>query len=230
MRISKTKLKRIIREELNEAGFARTRQAMTGIIPNIQTISFLTGENPGGEPAPPEVNKENNAALEKRLRAGNYGFRKIQGKFGSLEKSFMIMNIPRSEATVLGKDFGQEAIIWGEKREDDEGVWFDFEYIEGDTTIETRQVSMSGADVQDREDFYSQVKGRKFIIPFFDDEYEGASMKVKINLDELTEKQMVAYGKYVKCVEQSLLEEKTPKYRWQKRGVAKVLFRKAAEE
>jgi len=230
MRISKTKLKRIIREELNEAGFARTRQAMVGVIPNIQTISFLTGENPGGEPAPREVNKENNAALEKRLRAGNYGFRKIQGKFGSPEKSFMVMNIPRSEATVLGKDFGQEAIIWGEKREDDEGVWFDFEYIEGDTTIETRQVSMSGADVQGREDFYSQVKGRKFIIPFFDDEYEGASMKVKINLDELTEKQRVAYGKYVKCVEQSLLEEKTPKYRWQKRGVAKVLFRKAAEE
>jgi len=82
MRITKSKLKEIIREELNEAGFARTRQAMTGVVPNIETIAFLTGENPGGEPAPPEVNKENNAALKKRLRAGNYGFRKIKGKFG----------------------------------------------------------------------------------------------------------------------------------------------------
>ena len=229
MRITKSKLKEIIREELNEAGFARTRQAMTGVIPTIETIAFLTGENPGGEPALPRVNKENNASLEKRLRAGNYGFRKIKGKFGSPEKSFMVMNIPRSEAATLGQDFGQEAIIWGEKQEDDEGVYFNFEYIEGDETIETRQVSMSGTDVQDREDFYSQVKGRKFIIPFFDDEYEGASMKVKADLNELTDKQRVAYGKYVKCVQQSLLETKTPKYRWQKRGVAQVLLRKVKE-
>ena len=88
---------------------------------------------------------------------------------------------------------------------------------------------MSGRDVQDREDFYSQVKGRKFLIPFFDDDYEGASMKVKTDSNELTEKQRVVYGEYVKCVKQSLLEEKTPKYRWQKRGVANVLLRKVKE-
>jgi hypothetical protein len=229
MRIKKSKLKQIIREELNEAGFARTRQAMTGVVPTIETIAFLTGENPGGEPAPRAVNKENNAALEKSLRAGNYGFRKIKGKFGSPEKSFMVMNIPRSEATALGQDLGQESIIWGRREEDEEGAYFNFEYIEGETTIQTRQVSMSGRDVQDRDDFYSQVKGRKFLIPFFDDEYEGASMKVKADLNELTEKQRAAYGKYVKCVQQSLLETKTPKYRWQKRGVAQVLLRKVKE-
>lgn len=229
MRIKKSKLKQIIREELNEAGFARTRQAMTGVVPTIETIAFLTGENPGGEPAPREVNKENNAALEKRLRAGNYGFRKIKGKFGSPEKSFMVMNIPRSEATALGQDLGQESIIWGRREEDEEGAYFNFEYIEGEATIQTRQVSMSGRDVQDRDDFYSQVKGRKFLIPFFDDEYEGASMKVKADLNELTEKQRVVYDQYMKCVQQSLLETKTPKYRWQKRGVASVLLRKAEE-
>jgi hypothetical protein len=229
MRIKKSKLKQIIREELNEAGFARTRQAMTGVVPTIETIAFLTGENPGGEPAPRAVNKENNAALEKRLRAGNYGFRKIKGKFGSPEKSFMVMNIPRSEATALGQDLGQESIIWGRREEDEEGAYFNFEYIEGETTIQTRQVSMSGRDVQDRDDFYSQVKGRKFLIPFFDDEYEGASMKVKADLNELTDPQRVAYRKYVKCVQQSLLETKTPKYRWQKRGVAKALLRKVKE-
>ena len=230
MRITKSKLKEIIREELNEAGFARTRQAMTGLVPNIETIAFLTGENPGGEPAPPEVNKENNAALEKRLRAGHYGFRKIKGRFGSPEKSFMVMNIPRSEATALGQDLGQEAVIWGQRQEDDEGVSFNFEYIEGDDTIQTRQVSMSGRDVQDREDFYSQVKGRKFIIPFFDDDYEGASMKVKADLNELTALQRLTYEKYLQCIKDSLLEQKTPKYRWQKRGVAKVLLQQAIDK
>ena len=230
MRITKSKLKQIIREELNEAGFARTRQAMAGVVPNIETIAFLTGENPGGEPAPPTVNKENNAALEKRLRAGNYGFRKIKGKFGSPEKSFMVMNIPRSEATALGQELGQEAIIWGHRKEDEEGAYFNFEYIEGDNTIQTRQVSLSGRDVQDRDDFYSQVKGRKFLIPFFDEEHEGSSMKVKTDLNELTEQQRATYGKYIQCVKDSLLEQKTPKYRWQKRGVAKVLLQQAIDE
>ena len=230
MRITKSKLKQIIREELNEAGFARTRQAMAGVVPNIETIAFLTGENPGGEPAPADVNKENNAALEKRLRAGNYGFRKIKGKFGSPEKSFMVMNIPRSEAAALGQDLGQEAIIWGQRQEDEGGAYFNFEYIEGDNTIQTRQVSLSGRDVQDRDDFYSQVKGRKFLIPFFDDEYEGASMKVKSDLNELTDQQRVTYGKYTQCIKDSLLEQKTAKYRWQKRGVAKVLLQQAIDE
>ena len=89
---------------------------------------------------------------------------------------------------------------------------------------------MSGRDVQDRDDFYSQVKGRKFVIPFFDDDYEGASMKVKTDLNELTEPQRVTYRKYIKCVKESLLEQKTPKYRWQKRGVAKVLLQQTIDE
>ena len=140
------------------------------------------------------------------------------------------MNIPRSEATALGQDLGQESIIWGHREEDEEGAYFNFEYIEGETTIQTRQVSMSGRDVQDRDDFYSQVKGRKFVIPFFDDDYEGASMKVKTDLNELTEPQRVTYRKYIKCVKESLLEQKTPKYRWQKRGVAKVLLQQTIDE
>ena len=121
-------------------------------------------------------------------------------------------------------------MIWGQRQEDDEGVSFNFEYIEGDDTIQTRQVSMSGRDVQDREDFYSQVKGRKFIIPFFDDDYEGASMKVKADLNELTALQRLTYEKYLQCIKDSLLEQKTPKYRWQKRGVAKVLLQQAIDK
>jgi hypothetical protein len=46
--------------------------------------------------------------------------------------------------------------------------------MEGSSTIQTRDVSMGGTDVQGREDYYSEKKGRKFIIPFFDPEYEEA--------------------------------------------------------
>ena len=189
MRIKKSKLKQIIREELNEAGFARTRQAMTGIVPTIETIAFLTGENPGGEPAPPAVNKENNAALEKRLRSRQLWVQKNQGKVRISRKVFHGDEYSSQRSSyILGQDFGQEAIIWGEKQEDDEGVYFNFEYIEGDDHYrDPTGFHVGSTDVQDREDFYSQVKGRKFLIPFFDDEYEGASMKVKADLNELTE-------------------------------------------
>jgi len=53
---------------------------------------------------------------------------------------------------------------------------------------------------------------------------------VKTDLNELTEPQRVTYRKYIKCVKESLLEQKTPKYRWQKRGVAKVLLQQTIDE
>ena len=61
-------------------------------------------------------------------------------------------------------------------RSSEDGTKFVFEYIEsasGQTTNE-RDVVLYDEDVQAREDFYSQSKKApsKFVIPFFDDEYE----------------------------------------------------------
>jgi len=212
---------------LNEAGFARARQAMLGMVPNINTIAFLTAENPQGEKASPEFNREQNKKLENTLRSMNLSFRKVKGKFGSEENSYMVMNITRDEAIELGQMFDQEAVIWGDKIEEDDKVYFSFQYISGDSTVQTREISLSAGDVQDREDYFSQIKGRKFIIPFFDDDYEGVKQMVT-KLDEtlLTEERKDLLESYRRHLHKSLRPNATPRSRWHHRGIIKEVVRK----
>ena len=71
-----------------------------------------------------------------------------------------------------GQYFNQESVIWGEKTGEDKFV---FEYIEGDKTLQKRDAVLFDDEVQAREDFFSQERqsaGRKFFIPFFDEQYE----------------------------------------------------------
>ena len=113
--------------------------------------------------------------MKAQLRDMQIGYTDIGGSFGGPEKSILIMNISRDDLTQLGLGLGQEAVIWGQKeRGENNDPFYSFEYIEGTTTIQSRVVSMSDVSVQSREDFYSEKAGRKFWIPFFEDEYEGA--------------------------------------------------------
>jgi hypothetical protein len=163
---------------LKESGFSRVRQIMLGQVPSVDTVAILTAENPGGEKAPSFVNKKLTKQFKDSLRDSEHGYTDIAGKFGEKENSFMIMNISRDDTIQLGEEFEQYAVIWGNKLRDDDGEpFFRFEYIEGSTTAQTRDVSLSGKSVEDREDYYSEKRGRKFIIPFFDDKYELAKIK-----------------------------------------------------
>ena len=75
----------------------------------------------------------------------------------------MIMNISRDDTIEMGQKYDQYAVIWGNKLRDKDGEpFFRFEYIEGNQTIQTRDVSLSGKSVEDRDDYYSEKEGRKF--------------------------------------------------------------------
>ena len=178
-------LKELIKEEKNkenlnlvkEGGFSRLRQIMLGQVPSVRTIGILTAENPGGQPASREENNKRNADLMSDLRERNYGPIKVKGRFGEEESSFVVPHMERSDALEFGDKYGQEAVIWGQKREDEEGEpRFEFQYIEidGFNVLDTRDVSIGSIDAQEREDYFSEKAGRKFYIPFFDDQYEAA--------------------------------------------------------
>jgi hypothetical protein len=236
MEIEKT-LRHLIREVksqrymnlVNESGFSRVRQMMAGMVPTIDTMGILTAENPNGEPASPQINKQANQKLAAKLASLNYGFIPIQGKFGTPENSFIVPNITREDVAFLGKRFGQEAVIWGSKIVEEVGEpFFRFEYIEGGETIQTRDVSLGGSKAQEKDDYYSSKKGRKFYIPFFDDEYEGAKpvdggRKISLAKDELPDDERVSElaEKINFHVKASLQENKTPKSRWHHRGIIK---------
>jgi len=78
---------------------------------SIQTVGILTAENPRGEQAPAELNKEANDNLMSDLRDMNLGFRRLRGSFGNKEESFMVPNITREEAVKMGGKYDQVSVI-----------------------------------------------------------------------------------------------------------------------
>ena len=169
-------IKEVKKELIKESGFSRVRQIMLGQVPSVDTIAILTAENPDAQPLTPAENNALMRDLKASLEAMRIGYTDIGGSFGSPEKSVFIMNISRDDTTILGKKFGQEAVIWAQKMRKEEGEpFFRFEYIEGYETVQTRDVSMGGTAVQSLDDYYSEKEGRKFVIPFFDDAHEHSS-------------------------------------------------------
>lgn len=190
---------------------------------NVQTVGILTAENPKGKQASVDFNDEANKQLSQDLRKMNLGYRRIRGSFGSKENSFLVPNITRDEAVLLGKKYDQVSVIWGNKQ-DDKMI---FQYITSDDgqTQERRDVVLAGPEIQSREDFYSQEpkgpedKAGKFLIPFFDDKYE---MLEQEDLEEGPETAST-YKEINERISNSLQEGMTGKYRWEQRGLIKKL-------
>jgi len=223
------KLVKLVKEaHLKESGFSRIRQIMLGQVPSVDTVAILTAENPGGEKAPSSENKKLMKQFKKDLRDSEHGYTDIAGKFGSKENSLMIMNISRDDTVELGNKYDQYAVIWGNKlREDDGEPYFRFEYIEGNKTIQTRDVSLSGKSVEDRDDYYSEKEGRKFIIPFFDDKYEMAKIKsgrlsfIDSELPKTRETEDLAESIILRDKRLRNPKGKSSKYLWHHRSILK---------
>ena len=98
--------------------------------------------------------------------------------------------------------------------------------------MQRRDVVLYGKDVQSREDYYSQERqsaGRKFYVPFFDEEYEideNINMPIPISeIDNIGKKHVLINE--IKLRSQKLkLEGKTGKYYWHHRGIMNVYLKK----
>ena len=216
-------IKESIKEVLNESGYSRVANIMRGLVPSVKTFSILTAENPNGIEQDKDINKVKNKELEQRLRSMNLGFIKVKGQYGSEENSFFIPNITKDEALSLGKMFSQESIIYGEKTTEGEYDTMTIQMIYtderfGDISGERKVfINMNNAD-----DYYSKVKGRKFQIPFFDEDFDSANWGYKsgainknIIKDETISNELNEY------VNKILSENRTTKSRWINRGVLK---------
>lgn len=215
------------------SGFSRVRQLLMGQVPSVDHIGIMTAENPMGQRASNAQNKEMNQSLMQDLRNMNLGPIPVKGKYGSMENSFLIPNITRDEIIELGKKYQQESVIWGDRISDQYSEPFlRFQYIEGEETIQQRDVSLAGTDIQDKEDFYSQKKGRKFWIPFFDDEYESAKpsdggRRISFAESEIPDtKEARRLSESIKYRSALIKEnERTKKSKWHHRGAIKEEMR-----
>tara|TARA_B100000131_G_scaffold309732_1_gene340578 strand:+ start:745 stop:1467 length:723 start_codon:yes stop_codon:yes gene_type:complete len=220
---------------LNESGFNRIMAILQGNVPAVDSVAFLTAANPYGAPTSAKLNRARNLQLAAWLRARGLGYIRIRGRFGGPEKSFIVNNITKSETIAAGLEFEQEAVIWGEKTFNEDGLptGFRFYYIEQDVVKQVRDIVLSGEEIQDREDFYSQERqtaARKFVVPFFDEDYEVVSTDEGkhnfILVPPLTPDQEEQHRDLIAEVNdrtrKSLEEERTPKSRWHHRHLLRL--------
>ena len=210
---------------LNESGFNRIKNILQGKVASVSTVGFMTGENPMAQKMSSRENRDLNKELMSWMRDRGYGPIRIRGRFGNKERSMIIPNITREDMIEAGQYFNQESVIWGEKAGEDKFV---FEYIEGDQTLQKRDVVLFDDDVQSREDFYSQERqsaGRKFFIPFFDEEYEMEEGN-EYDLPDLSETQRKQNKELIKEINKrigyTLDVNRVPKSRWHHRQVLRL--------
>ena len=164
----------IEQDELNESGYSRLMRIMSGLVPSVKTFAIITWENPMGKKANSVFNKEANEALKNMLKSGNFSYKQIKGKYGDYENPYVIFNVNLNTAKNIGFEhdkYKQESIIYGERYNSGrkEGVLFRMIYFDNRPSQERRV--WKSLD-RDEEDFYSEYKGRKFQIPFFDDNFD----------------------------------------------------------
>lgn len=156
---------------LNEGGYSKLMQTISGLIPSIRTFAVITWENPLSKKVSDEQNKGANKKLKDLLKSGNYSFRHIKGRYKDFENPFFINNISLDYAKRIGFEYGgkykQDSILFGEKYEKDNKVGMNIKMIYFDSR---KPLERNIWEYLDRETdaFYSEYKGRKFQIPFFD--------------------------------------------------------------
>lgn len=172
------RFQRLINEstsEIDESGYSSIANTFRGLRPSIKKLAILTAENPHGEEHSDEFNKSANWDLERFLVQGKFGFKKVKGSYGSKENSYIVFNISYGMAVSIGVRFNQDSIIYGEVEPgaDEEGIPMSFKMIGTDKTKSSKYREILGqTDVfvnrENAEDLYSEINGKKFVLPFYD--------------------------------------------------------------
>lgn len=185
MSISLNELRDLVKQQLNESNLLLERDAYKQVIKalkgsreRINTIGIMTAQNPKGERADPEFNKQQNKKLSATLKQKKLGHYHIGGKFAGIkENSYVINNVDKQTLIKLGKLFDQSAVIYGKRIGEDEILFYYIDVESGESPTEPVSMVLTEPDpeVTSREDMYSMAgKGRKkkkFVIPFFEDGY-----------------------------------------------------------
>jgi len=227
-----------------ESGFGRISQIMRGQVPQIETFGIITAENPMGVSAGKDINKENNKKLETELREMGLGFHKISGKYGTdIENPFFIPNISKNELMGLGEKYKQDTVIFGEKQFDKEhGEFMFIQLIEthDDFKIQGTQtvfrVNPKDSEGKPSENFYSVYKGKKFRIPFFDDEFGGEDKhsfakgyrgeNISYDISIVPEEMKKSLNHINERIKKTVKTETSDRYRYETRGILKLFLKK----
>ena len=83
------------------------------------TAAFITAFNPFSQELSTQENKDRNHKLEELIQSLDFDYIHGEGKCGDGdwdgEKSFLIFGISEKQASEIGKEFEQNAIVWCDK-------------------------------------------------------------------------------------------------------------------
>lgn len=163
---------KLYEEYLDEGGFSRLVRSLAGMEPKIDSIGIITAENPMAQQLPAAKNKMRNKQLAQEIRGLGYGFYQIQGKYGNIERPYVVPNISKKDIVKLGVRHEQDSVIFVQKTT--EGSLAELIETHGNhTSVKSKAILPLANDV---EDFFSIYKGRKFVIPFFDDVFKDKAL------------------------------------------------------
>ena len=126
-------------------------------------------------------NMENDSrrkVFEAKLKEDGFQAYKIAGKYNVPENSYIIPGMSKAEAVELGKEYGQDSVIYADKQSHSQGNYMQYQMIytsrgeDYDSEAGLRYVTVAGPEADVRKDLYSSYNGVKFFIPFYDPKYE----------------------------------------------------------
>jgi len=178
------------KEIMNESSYSRLMNMIVGLIPKVREFGIITWENPHSKKLSTEENNSRNEELKEILQGLNYGYVQIIGKYGNIENPFFVPNIIREDIFKLGLEGEQDSVIHGKIIKEFD-VSYEMIYMDGRESLfrrilrtikggkvvwnqskDERFMSKLGDKVSDN--YYSEYKGKRFIIPFYDDKAENA--------------------------------------------------------
>ena len=183
----------------------------------VHTFCIITGQNPMGKKSDNHINRTNNNALRRILKAGHYAYVPVRGKYGNTEDSFIIFNIPLDNAKDIASETSQESFIYGRVEEENEGsAVFDLYVVDEQTGkyryIETKNYHINGAQKvkdektgEEKEDFFTQVGDKKKFSVDFDYFKEGYERFNSIIAEQVAKSDK--YRERVELFQSKLLEE-----------------------
>ena len=233
-------------EILKENSNTRMKAMLTGAdYRNIYTVGIITAENPLGKKLSKDDNEIRNDELNMYLRHANYVALRVKGKYGNLEFPFIVQNITKDILLKLALKHDQEAFIYSEKYEDKDKKGMIWDYYQQGTETKSfidkdgNPASTKKGDghfklfaqrntyikADDFDDYYTQFRGIKFQIPFFDKEYEiqEGKRESSFSMVSLSEGNI---NELLKLSEETLYnpEHKIERYIWQHRGLMRLIL------
>ena len=216
---------------------------------HIYSMGIITAENPMGKPLSSEKNKRRMKELKSYLSRANFVFLQAKGKYGVWENSLIIQNVTKKFLRDIADKFEQEAFIYGELYENSNQKGMKFEYWEqrkiekiikdadlGKVVktipsgifelVSTRFTYVKHDALINVDNYFTEFKGIRFLIPFFDDSYDENNINEERTFS--LKHTIVAYIDKKELLDRIKEirdnKNKTEKWLWEKRGVVKLML------